>query len=151
MAKVDESTIWKILDEVLDKKLSPIIESLDFLNKEFEGFKNKIQLLEDSNKTVMKENGHLRKQVSELRNEVEQLKTSNDDQEQYSRRECLQIRGVPIAENENIKAITTGIGSLMGLILEVEISVSHKLPTRRNNVSSKFSSPFFVIFLIFVS
>ena len=148
---MDEHTIRNILEEVLeaklDKKLNPIIESIEFISKEYDEFKRKIQLLEETNKTVVKENEHLKQQVAGLHNEIDQMKNNADDQEQYFRRECLEIRGVPVTEQEDTNNITKQIGSLMGLTLEEsEISVSHRLPSRSSSSGGTPSPPIIVKF-----
>ena len=130
---MDEHTIRNILDEVfeaqLDKNLNPI-ESIEFISKEYEGSKHKIQLLEETNKTVTKENEHLKQRVAGLHNKIDQMKNNADDQEKYVRWECLKIRGVPVTEQEDTNNITKQIGSLMGLTLEEsDISVSYSLPS----------------------
>ena len=54
--------------------------------------------------------------------------------EQYSRRECLEIKGIPIHKDrkENTKEIITKIGGLMGVNAdERDISVSHRLPVSK--------------------
>ena len=50
--------------------------------------------------------------------------------EQYSRRECVKIQGIPVSEQEDTNKIVMKMGELMGIeIKKDDISVSHRLPT----------------------
>ena len=54
--------------------------------------------------------------------------------EQYSRRECVEISGLPVEAEENTTDLAIKVASLMDLDLnERDISVSHRLPQRRTS------------------
>ena len=49
---------------------------------------------------------------------------------QYSRRECVEIPGLPEEPNENTNALAIKVASLMGLnFSEEDIFISHHLPS----------------------
>ena len=52
-----------------------------------------------------------------------------DEQEQYGRRECLELRAIPTAAKEDTDEIVQSIGSLIGVkIDDSDISISHRMP-----------------------
>ena len=53
--------------------------------------------------------------------------------EQYSRRDCIEISGLPQENDEDLKKLVVKIGSLMDVELdERHISISHRLPKSRS-------------------
>ena len=126
------STLEEILDSkltaIFDVKLAPIIKSLDFISNGFDELTRKVTKLEESNKTLENENRSLKNQTADLWKEVNQLKTAMDGQEQYSRRECLEIRGIPTALGEDTDKIIKSVGSILDVdIDDSDSSVSHRI------------------------
>ena len=65
--------------------------------------------------------------------EISDLRSSVDDQAQYTRRECLEIRGVPGTAGEDTNEIVKKIGALIEVdISDTDISVSHRIPLSNN-------------------
>lgn len=116
------------LASLLDKKLEPLQSSMNFINKEFEATKEKIAALEESNAVLVKENQFLKQESSRMVNALNQMKSAFDDQEQYIRRDCLEIRGIPITAHEDINEIVKNVGSIVDTCIEdKDISISHRL------------------------
>ena len=142
----------KQLESIFDQKLKPISdsigemnESMKFLNSSFEEIKSKVGSLEDNLNKVVKDNRFLQQETLRLSDENKKLsnlanglsKELNDIQ-QYLRRDCCEITGIPPVQNESTDEIVIKIALLMGLNLNVkEISVSHRLPTRGKSYSSR--------------
>jgi hypothetical protein len=60
--------------------------------------------------------------------------------QQYSRRDCVEIAGLPQQMGENTNDLVNKVGALIGLSLsETDISVSHRLPlsTGKESYSSR--------------
>ena len=57
--------------------------------------KVKMDNLEKQTKNLAQENNHLRSDSAKMTKEISDLRSAIDDQAQYTRRECLEIRGVP--------------------------------------------------------
>lgn len=55
--------------------------------------------MEAINCELQKENELLRNEVLDLRNQSEQMWDKVDDLEQYGRRDCLEIRGIPVQKD----------------------------------------------------
>ena len=54
-----------------------------------------------------------------------------DNLEQYSRRDCLEIRGIPESTQESTDEIIMDLGLMIGVhIQHDDISTSHRLPVR---------------------
>ena len=119
-----EAILRPILDEVFDSKLNPIIQSLEFMSRQYDA-------LTESNKTLTEENKVLKSQVGHLRNEISQIRVMVEEQEQYLRRDCLVLSGIPKTSEENTDEIVNEVATLMNVGLgDSDISVSHRLPTK---------------------
>ena len=117
---LDEQAIRRIMNEILDEKfeklIAPIVRSLDFIGKEYEDLKKKVAILEETN--LDQKNSNLSRQVAGLTNELRRCKNEQDEQEQYIRRECAEIRGVPARRGENTNEIVQKVGALMDLDID---------------------------------
>ena len=65
--------------------------------------KKKIAALEESNAMLVKENSFLIKRVCGIVhvNALNQMKSAIDNQEQYIRPDCLEIRGIPTSAHKD--------------------------------------------------
>jgi len=114
------------LDEI-QKSVSWLSECYDELNTKMESNQKQINSLDNDRKKT-KEN------CVKLSNELAQLKSNLDEMEQYIRRESLEIRGIPVTQDEDTSEIVRKIGDLIDVdIEESDISVSHRLPPPKNN------------------
>lgn len=114
------------LRKIIDEALGPIKEAIDRLASK-EHLDNKIKELEDKLFSKVKlqneEIKTLKKKVADLQNRVDTAETAIDDAEQYSRRMCLRIDGIPLEkrETENIcKMKVSEIAKEMGIDLPPE-------------------------------
>ena len=81
----------------------------------------------------------LQKNVNDMSATIESLKGCLDRQEQYSRRNCLLIHGLPESKNENTdELVIDTIKEKMGEEIEKnEIDRSHRLGAPKNNGKSR--------------
>ena len=81
----------------------------------------------------------LQKNVNDMSATIESLKGCLDRQEQYSRRNCLLIHGLPESKNENTdELVIDTIKEKMGEEIERnEIDRSHRLGAPKNNGKSR--------------
>ena len=81
----------------------------------------------------MKENKSLKAELRDTTKKLNDLPEKCDDLEQYSRRECVEIRGIPLPghqQSENTDQIAIKVAGLMGLdVKDEDLSVSHRLKT----------------------
>ncbi|XP_046666447.1 uncharacterized protein LOC124358200 [Homalodisca vitripennis] len=100
--------------EALHVKLEENAQSLQSALQKIEEFSKRVVDLE-------LENGNLKKKVDELEIRV-------DDMEQYSRRNCLEIQGIPEEKNENVLDIVKDVGRALGMdVSEEMIDTCHRL------------------------
>ena len=79
-----------------------------------------------------------------MSNEIKVMKESQDNLEQYGRRECLEVRGIPQVPGEDTNGIIINMASKVGVDLEREdISISHRLPIKRG--SSNANNPGIIV------
>ena len=75
-----------------------------------------------------------------MNKEISDLRSSIDEQAQYTRRECLEIRGVPVTTGEDTNEIVKKIGALIEVdINDTDISISHRIPLSNNGESGSTS------------
>ena len=125
------------IDSLFDKKLAPIRSTLEdlttsvsFLSERFAAIEKKVKDLEIMADTVQEENNNLRLETLRLSKIIEEIKDNMNDMEQYSRRECCEITGIPETPDEDTNDLVIKVGALMDIELdEDDISVSHRLPT----------------------
>ena len=55
--------------------------------------------LQDENKILQDENKILKATIDSIERSLESAMRANHDLEQYTRRECVEIRGIPVAAN----------------------------------------------------
>jgi hypothetical protein len=147
---MDEKSIEKILGKLLDQKLSPlndnlsrvsmtmrkIEESMEFLSKKYDELLSKVDVLESEKEVLMKDNTILKSDLKNLSREMSTVNNNLNDMEQYStmRRECLEIRGIPVRDqhDENTNATVKNVSKLIGVnVSDSDISISHRLPKSR--------------------
>ena len=108
-------------------------EAMTFFNTSFETVKVKMDSLEKQTKTLAQENNRLRSDSAKMNKEISDLGSSINDQAQYPRRECLEIRGISGTAGENTNEIVKKIGALIEVdISDTDISVSHRIPLSNN-------------------
>ena len=87
--------------------------------------------LKDENNILQDDNKILKATIHSIERSLESVTRANNDLEQYTRRECVEIRGIPVAatpSEEQTNNIVKDLGKLLGVdITENDISVSHRL------------------------
>ena len=143
---VTEGALRAILDEKLEEKLTPLRASVEelkssasFLSDQFDVITKRVGQLEQNLLTVQQENNFLKSEVGRLSKSAIDLASEMNDIEQYSRRECVELTGLPEEPGEDTTKLALKVGSLMGLDLDdTDISVSHRLP--KSNFDASYSS-----------
>ena len=112
---------------------------LEFVNAKYEELlemmkssKEERKTLKDENKLLHDENKILKTTIRSNESSLESVTRANNDLEQYTRRECAEIRGIPVAatpSEEQTNNIVTNVGKLLGMdITQNDISVGHRMP-----------------------
>ena len=134
--KLTVESFSKILDEKLEEKLKPIsrrmddlVESISFMSDKFESIVKRVSDVEVKCGMVEEENKCLRTEVMRLSKIVHQHVGEINELQQYFRRDCVEITGLPNEKDEDTDELIIKVGTLMGLNLrKTDISISHRLP-----------------------
>lgn len=104
----------------LQRELNEMKLSMDFMNKTFEAVKAENATLVASNKSQAECSHRLSKKVAQV--------------EQYSRLNNIEIRGVPVTQNENCSEILELIGEKVGCpVTPDDFDTVHRVPTHVKN------------------
>ena len=145
LADSDLKEIAKMIKCAINSEVEPIVKSIvePLVKSIVEGvtksLSKKIETLETENKT-------LKSQVKSLNSKVEALELANDNAEQYSRRNCVRIVGIPSSPEENTDDIVLKLASECDVDLSPsDIDRSHrvgKTPTwpRHRAIIVKFAT-----------
>ena len=91
-------------------------------------------MLQEENKALKEEHASLKAQVLSSANDLKSVQKSLNDLEQYTRRDSVEIRGIPLPEEsqeEDTNEIVLQLSQKMGIPLErKDISVSHRIRSR---------------------
>ena len=149
MPAINCDQFTKILDEKLNplnstiselkKSVNEAMSFLEFVNAKYEELlemmkssKEERKALKDENKLLHDENKIFKATIRSIESSLESVTRANNDLEQYTRRECVEIRGIPVAaipSEEQTNNIVTNVGKLLGMdITQNDISVSHRMP-----------------------
>ena len=108
--------------------ISELQRSMEFINFKYEQMRSDLELTNKEMEKTNTENKMLKNEVLNLRNHVNNQQNVIHDMEQYSRRECLEIRGIAEGPHyeEDTNYIVVKVAGLLGVeIDEQDISVSH--------------------------
>ena len=132
----------------LQEKLGEAMKFLDLANANYEEVLHKLDVQEAERKELIAENKILKSTIHSMEKKMSQIYDKYNDMEQYSRRECLEIHGIPQPQDpksENTNDVVLRVGKLMGVNLSQEdISVSHRLPTS-TKYKGKRSEPLIIV------
>ena len=99
--------------KILDDKLSPLnsriaelkksvdeaMNDVEFVNAKYDELLQMIKTSNDERKALQDENKILKATIDSIERSLESVTRANHDLEQYTRRECVEIRGIPVAAN----------------------------------------------------
>lgn len=116
--------------------IKSISESQNDLSVKFDVLQQDLAMLKKSNEALQSENNDLRAAYVALQDKCAQNDMYLDDLDQYMRRDSLVISGIPTASDESTNSIIIKLAGLLGIVIQQEdISVSHRLQQRRDNVT----------------
>ena len=118
------------MKQIMEKigKFDEIEKSLQFLSDKFDQLYKDHEASMQEHANLVTENKSLKSQVLGSNNDIKSLNKTVNDLEQYSRRDYVEIRGVPYTEEESADEIVEKIGELINVeIEEGDISINHRL------------------------
>ena len=114
----------------LTKQVEDAMKNINFIIERYDEIIKLLKVSEEG-KLLVTENKNLKAKVLQSENEIKLLQQSVNDMDQYLRRECVEIRGLPIDRKQNSNNLVLKIAEKIRIdIKESDISVSHILPRR---------------------
>lgn len=107
----------------LKSSMQHLSDTVDDVNKQFAEFKTEIGKIKKVNEELRVQNVALNGKVIELQERLRNL-------EQYSRKNNVEISGIPKSANEDVRAIVGDIGRALGLEVQPsQIAAAHRIPS----------------------
>ena len=117
----------------LEKRLITLEKSMDFINEKFEDHRKISDNLTKQHSRLESENKELKQKTEELDSNVNSLSIEVDDLEQYSRRDCIEVSGVPLQRDEDAEQSIINIGKVIGIDVDREdIQACHRINSKPN-------------------
>ena len=125
----------KILDTYhkgFQEEIKEIKSSQEFLNQKFDELNENINRLSSENKRLLIENESLKSQIQCSLAKATQLEQDQESTNQYLRRECLELHGIPTSIGEDTDDLVCKMAELLEVDLKADdISISHRLPVNK--------------------
>ena len=127
--------------KTLTARVDGIEKSQSFISEKYESVLKTLKSLnQTTNNMLGKKDAELTKiadSLAERANRVEQavcrIDCAIDEVQQYSRRDCLEITGIPILPEERPKQLIKEIGALIDVnVDDVHLAAAHRLPDTKN-------------------
>ena len=113
----------------LNKRLDEIEKSQSFISKKYDTVISTITNLRKHNEDVKGQVQKIEEDINKLGNDGYDVEVKLDELEQYARRDCLEITGIPVVPNDNPALLVKEMSQIMGVNLDVnDISIAHRLP-----------------------
>lgn len=111
----------------LSKSVQFISDKLDTSNTMMEEIKNQFSMLKKENDELRKKNAIVSSEVIELRERLRNL-------EQYSRKNNVEVSGVPATRGESVKDLVMDVGAAIGVVMqESDVASAHRVPTYKKD------------------
>ncbi len=143
------------LEEIFDKKLNPLnskiadlnstvqelMNTVSFISKKCDEINEKVVKMEGEKREIIDENKRMKSEILNMSNEWKEMKESFNTLEQYSRRDCVEVRGIPFMEGttgEDTNNIVVKVSKVMGVnVRKEDISVSHRLAVSKSEPTQR--------------
>ena len=129
--------------KLLTERCDAMEQSQDFISKKYDTVIQALQSTKGDTTKLDNKYKEITDLLEEKRDELAQtthkheetlyrIECSLDETQQYLRRDCLEVTGVPMRAQDNPNQIVKEIGSLIGVeIDDSDIAIAHKLPNTR--------------------
>ena len=114
-----------------------IRKSQEFLGSKFDELATSMKEIKLENAMLKEKNEYLQQRLSCLEKKVDVAEIDIENQRRYSRRDTLEIHGIPVISGENTNDIILKVAQLAvpeGNFDGSIVSMSHRLPTTRGNI-----------------
>lgn len=111
----------------LTKSVQFVSDKLDASNLLMEDMKSQFSDLQRENLELKVSNAALSSEMCELREKVRNI-------EQYSRRNNVEVSGIPTTPGENVAELVRDVGSALGIeVKDSDVSAAHRVPAYRKD------------------
>lgn len=112
------------------KEVADLTASVQFLSDKMETSNNLMKELKSELAAVKEENQKLHANCDTLNAEVGSLRQRLRELEQYTRRNNIEICGIPLTPSENILTIVKDVGATLDVDFnESQVSAAHRIPS----------------------
>ena len=116
----------------LDKKLNSLETSQSFVSSKFDAFTAGLTNTKKDIKSLNDRVNQLEDSISHFENDLYDNMASLDATQQYLRRDCLEITGIPVIPLDNPNRLVVELSSALDIDLnEQKISTAHRLPATK--------------------
>ena len=113
----------------LEKRFDEIEKSQSFISKKYDTVISAIKDVKEHNEGVKIQIKEIEEDINKLSNDGFNVEVKLDELEQYARRECVEITGIPIVPNDSPALLVKEMSEIMGVNLnENDIPIAHRLP-----------------------
>lgn len=128
----------------IKKELKEFEKSMNYNGNKLDDVLKKLSEMECDMKKINEKQEMLEAENDNLKMKIKILENSMDEMEQYSRNKNIQVDGIPVQKDENLKEMLMEIGKKIDVNMKKEdIDAIHRVPTR----STKNPEPIIVQFL----
>ena len=118
---------WNMADSTR-KTLGDMEMSLSFFNEKFKLLVKRVSALESENHDLRVKNNALKSRLNSVADKLKEHELLIEEQARYKRRDCLEIKGLPYKEDENVDEVVMNVAELAGVQLnEEDISICYRL------------------------
>ena len=111
----------------LKKRFDEIEKSQNFISKKYDTVISTIKDVKEHNEGVKSQIKEIKEDINKLGNDGFNVEVKLDELEQYARRDCLEITGIPVVPNDSPALLVKEMSEIMG-VNENDISIAHRLP-----------------------
>lgn len=129
---VNSVVLGKLKD--LEERIDSHEKSAEFINNQYESQKQMTESVIKDQMKLEQVNADLTKEIIELKKDFKKQGSELNNLQQYSRRECIEINGVPPTDDENTEEIVIHICKEIGVTVEKsDVVACHRVKTSKGD------------------
>ncbi|KAG8316210.1 hypothetical protein J6590_108730 [Homalodisca vitripennis] len=132
IVKVMEAFKTEVFQELKSFKndMLELTKSVQFISDKIDSSTALMEELRTQFADLKRENAELRSENEVICQELTELRERTRELEQYSRRNNIEISGVPMTDGERMEAVVKDVGAALGLQVEpAEVAAAHRVPS----------------------
>lgn len=123
----NELKAYKSEMEDLSKSVQFISDKLDNTNGMMDEIKKKFVEIKNENQELLMQNSTLKSEVYELKERLRNL-------EQYSRKNNVEVSGIPATPGEHVSEVVKAVGAALGIeVQDGDVAAAHRVPTYKKD------------------